>query len=234
MPTITINASNPFAFVGSDPTIPQVIVQAIGKPADGTYAWSVAQTNRISFDNSSSDLVQLKGINPSTAPLDTTLTASYILNGQTAQANVAVTSRVFELLLQAGQVQAITQSNGFLASVTYNVETGPAKQLLQPGFSGIAVTESVSVTSATLNGVSLTAQQLSGITLFQGPGATDTNSAVGDDQRLLNNSGGPLPSGLDIILSQELFIGGFFVRNNTIEKKSPASVTITNNGPTIQ
>jgi hypothetical protein len=234
-PTVSLNTNTPFAFIGSDPTIPQPLIQAIGKPANGTYSWTASPANRVSFNNPNTDIVHVKGINPSSSLNDTTLTANYSVGGQSAApASRAITVRVFELLNQTAPVSIDPKPNGFFAFVTYNVLTGPGKQLLQPGFSGISVGETVTTTSATLNGVALTPQQLSSITLYKGQGATtDTNSNVGDDQSLLNNTGNPLPTVLVINLSQEFFVGGFYVRTNGIQKTSNPSVTIANNGPVI-
>lgn len=211
------------------------MIQAIGKRANGTYSWTASPTNRVSFNNPNTDIVHVKGINPSSSVNDTTLTVNYSVGGHSAApANLAITVRVFELLNQTAPVSILPQPNGFFAFVTYNVLTGPGKQLLQPGFSGISVGENVTTTSATLNGVALTPQQLSSITLYKGQGATtDPNSEVGDDQSLLNNTGNPLPTVLVINLSQEFFVGGFYVRTNGIQKTSNPSVTIANNGPVI-
>jgi hypothetical protein len=232
---ITLNVTNPFAFSGSDTTIPQVLMQAIGKPSGGTYSWTATPTNRVSFNNPSTEVVQVKGVNPSSSPSDTTLTVNYSVGGMSAiPAHIAITVRVFELLNQTAPVSIVPQPDGFFATVNYNVLTGPGKQLLQPGFSGISVGENVTVTSATLNGVALTPQQLSSITLYKAEGATtDTNSEVDDNQSLLNNAGGPLPTVLVINLSQDLFVGSFYVRTNGIQKTSNPSVTIANNGPVI-
>jgi hypothetical protein len=236
IPKLSLNVANPYAFVGSDPTIPQVLMQAIGNPPNGSYSWTPSPSNRVSFNNPNTDVVQVKGINPSSSPSDTTLTVNYSAGGASAApAAVNITVRIFELLSPDSPTAVIIQQpNGFLASVTYNVITGPAKQTVQPGYGGITVAENVSTDSATLNGVPLTPDQLASITLYQGPGGTDANTQVGDDQRLLNNTGNPLPSGLVINVSQDLFVGGFYVRSNGIQKtSSPQAVTITNRGPVI-
>ena len=211
-------------------------MQAIGKPSNGTYSWTASPTNRVSFNNPNTDVVQVKGVNPSSSPNDTTLTVNYTAGGKSAApATLGITVRVFELLSPDSPTALITpKPNGFLAFVYYNVVTGPAKQAVQPGYSGIAVTENVTTDSATLNGVPLTPEQLASITTYQGPGATDTNTQVGDDQRLLTKDGSTLPSGLVINLSQDLFVGAFYVRSNGIQKtSSPQAVTITNRGPVI-
>jgi hypothetical protein len=236
IPKVRLNVANPYAFVGSDPTIPQVLMQAIGNPSNGSYSWTASPSNSVSFNNPNTDVVQVKGINPSSSPSDTTLTVNYSAGGTSAApATVNITVRVFELLSPDSPTAVILpQPNGFYASVTYNVLTGPAKQTVQPGYGGITVTENVTTDSATLNGTPLTPDQLASITLYQGTGGTDANTQVGDDQRLLNNTGNPLPSGLVINLSQDLFVGGFYVRSNGIQKtSSPQAVTITNRGPVI-
>src|SRR6266851_7032052 len=94
-PTVSITGASNFAFVGTDPTIPKVLQQAVGNPSGGTYSWTASPTNRISFDNASSDVVGMSGINPSTSVGDTTLTATYTLNNQSGQATLSATSRIF-------------------------------------------------------------------------------------------------------------------------------------------
>jgi hypothetical protein len=231
-PFVTISTPTPFAFIGSDPTIPSTPIQAIGHPNGGSFSWSLSPSNRASMAGANTDVVSIKGVNPSSSVGDTSLAVTYNVGSASPQAHIPITIRVFELLSQIGRVSVLPVSNGYNAFVSYNVLTGPGKQILQPGFSGIVVTESVSTTSATINGVPLTPQQLAGLILFTGTGATDANSEVGDRQDLQNKSGGALPSGLDIILDQELFVGSFFVRENKIEK-TPSTVVITNLGPSI-
>lgn len=61
-----------------------------------------------------------------------------------------------------------------------------------------------------------------------GSGSTDTNSQFRDDLAL--ESTDPLPPEALAIASQDLAVGGFFVRNNTLTYGA-TDVQITNNGP---
>ncbi len=232
-PTVTITSASNFAFVGSDPSIPHVLFQAVGNPTGGTYSWTASPSNRVSFDNPSADVVALTGINPSTSVGDTTLTVNYTKNGQNANpATRAITARIFKFLRQSGTVQIVSQPNGYIANAFYNIFTNPGGQMLETGFGGIAIPESVTLQSATRNGVPLTQEEINSIQRIRGAGATNQNSQIVDDLSLLNATGGPLPSGLVFVSAQDIFVGGLFVRSNTIEQRSENIVTITNLGPT--
>ncbi len=235
-PALSFNTNTPaFTFFGSDPSIPHVQQQAIANPTGGTYSWTVAPANQVSFDtnnSTSADVVQLTGNNPSTTLGDTTLTVNYTVNNHSADpATRAITVRIFRFLQQSGQVQIIPQPNGYIANAFYNVLTNPGAQILESNLPSIRVAENVILKSATQNGVPLTASQRQGITAIRGTGGTQPSGQIVDDLSLLLNSGGPLPSGLVFTSSQDIFVGGLFVRSNTIEQRSENIVNITNLGP---
>jgi hypothetical protein len=222
-PTVSITGALNFAFVGSDPTVPKVLQQAVGNPTGGTYSWTASPSSRISFDNPSADVVHMSGVNSSTSVGDTTITVNYTLNGKSANppATLAVTSRLFKFLVLKTTISVPPGSGkyGYDYRLTYDVYTNPGGQLLQPGFSGITVLETVSVVST----------NMSGATTHTGGGPTDPNSEFGDRLALISNA--PIPSGVDEVDSQDLAVGGFFNRNNTLHYTA-TTVTVTNNGPT--
>jgi hypothetical protein len=219
-PKVSITGASNFAFIGSDPSIPRVLQQAVGKPSGGTYSWTATPTNRISFDNASSDVVAMSGINPSTSVGDTTLTVTYTLNNQSAQATSSATSRIFLYVTSSQVTVPIPNGNyGYEYNLTYDTYTCPGGQLLQPGFSGISVPETVSVTSTNIPGA----------TTHTGTGGTNSNSEFVDTLALISNQ--PIPSNVSEIDSQDIFVGGIFVRNNTLTYSS-TTVTVGNNGPT--
>ncbi len=229
-PRVSITSALNFAFVGLDPTVPRVAQQAVGNPGGGMYSWSASPANRVSFDNPSADVVRVSGINPSTQLTDTTLTVNYRVNNQDASppATRAITVRIFRFLQQSGQIQIISFNGpstfGYEADVFYNIFTNPGGQVVEPGFSGIRIPETLNILSVTVNGQPADIP----FQLQPGTGATNSNSQIVDQLRLLSSQ--PLPSGLDITVDQNLFAGGFFVRNNTLHFLTDAP-TITNKGP---
>jgi hypothetical protein len=218
IPTVKITGASNFAFVGSDPTMPRVLQQAVGNPNGGTYGWTASPTNRISFDNASSDVVGMSGINPSTSVGDTTLTATYTLNNQSGQATLSATSRIFVYVTSSTVAVPLPSGTyGYEYNLTYDTFTCPGGQLLQPGYSLISVPETVSVTSTNMPGA----------TTHTGTGGTNSNSEFVDTLALISNQ--PIPSNASEIDSQDIFVGGIFVRNNTLSY-SATTVTVTNNG----
>ncbi|OLB31921.1 MAG: hypothetical protein AUH13_06475 [Acidobacteria bacterium 13_2_20CM_58_27] len=218
-PSVAITGASSFAFVGSDPTIPKVLQQAVGKPDGGNYSWTASPTGRISFDNPSSDVVNMSGINPSTSVGDTTLTVNYSVGTQSATATSTATSRIFVYLALNTQISVPPPSGkyGYDYRLTYDTYTCPGGQILQPGFSGISVPESISVSSTNMPGA----------TTHTGTGATDPNSEFTDRLALISNQ--PIPSNASEVDTQEIFVGGIFVRNNTLNY-SATTITVTNNG----
>ncbi|HZU42053.1 MAG TPA: hypothetical protein VE994_05230, partial [Terriglobales bacterium] len=221
-PTVRITGASNFAFVGNDPTVPKVLQQAVGNPTGGTYSWTASPTNRISFDNPSTDVVHMAGINPSPTVGDTTLTVNYTLNNQSATpATLTATSRIFKFLVlrSTTPAQLPPGTYGYDLRLTYDVYTNPGGQVLQPGYSGISVPETLSVTSTNIPGA----------TTHTGAGTTDANSEFTDRLALISNQ--PIPSDADEVDSQDIDVGGFFVRNNTVHFTA-TTVSVTNNGPT--
>jgi hypothetical protein len=219
-PSVSIIGGLPFAFVGSDPTIPRLIQQAQGTPAGGTYAWTASPTNRVSFDNPTSQEPRLSGINPSTSVGDTTITVRYTFSGRSATTTRAITSCIFKFIQQRVATQVDFDGPvvfGYQKTPFYNVYTSPTQQLLEPGFPDIRVTEVLEILESNFPAP-----------LIQGSGATDGNSEFSDLLKLTDSA--PLPANVQIVLRQDLFVGGFFVRNNTLTF-GPTTVTITNNGP---
>ncbi len=226
--SVSIIGGNNFVFVGTDPTVIQYNVeQAQGTPSGGQYSWT-ANNNRVTFNTPSAALVTLTGTSPSTALLDTTLTANYTYNQTPANpATRAITVAIFKFLQQSGQVQVIALNGptyGYNATVWYNIFSNPGGQQVPSGFSGITVVEIVTIQSITVNGTPANFPY----TPYQGNGATTSNAQVQDDLSVTSNS--PLPAGLDITSSQDIAVGGMYVRNNTLNQLT-SGPTITNNGP---
>jgi hypothetical protein len=222
-PTVQISGALNFGFVGTDPTVPKVLQQAVGNPTGGAYSWTATPASRISFDNSSSDVVQLSGVNPSTSVGDTTLSVAYTLNGVNATpATLAATSRIFKFLQQSGATNMIPINGpptfGYEADITYNVYTNPGGQLVSPGFSNVVVLESVSITNSNAQA-----------NLNTGTGGTNSNSQIVDVLKLTLTQA--LSPGLSITANQDLAVGRIHVRNNTLTFSSQG-VVVTNNGPT--
>jgi hypothetical protein len=89
---------------------------------------------------------------------------------------------------------------------------------VDPGADGIGILEDVTKTGGNMTGTPVTHD-----------GSTDQNSEFGDDLAIISNT--PLDPSLDGTYSQNIFVGGFFDRNNTLHYTA-SDVTITNNGPT--
>lgn len=98
----------------------------------------------------------------------------------------------------------------------YNVYTHPDHAQVTDG-TGIGTYENVTQTSSNSSVIPTTSQ-----------GALDQNSQIKDYLALLSNS--PLPSNLSIIDSQDIGVGGFQVRNNTLTYTA-TKVVVTSNGP---
>ncbi|HKW75173.1 MAG TPA: hypothetical protein VJN64_06580 [Terriglobales bacterium] len=217
-PTVTIQGLN-FIFVGHDPTVVENnLFAATGSPSGGTYSWSTT-AGQASFDNPTSSRVHLTV--GSFSPSGATISVTYTANGQSATATNSITTRIFKFLQQATFFNVSTFNGpntfGYDFHVSYNVFTSPNAQLLEPGFPGIVTTEAVTTTSSNVTFSPNISQ-----------GSTDANSQIGDELQLLSNA--PLPANLSIVESQDIGVGAFFVRTNTLTWTA-TEPTITNDGP---
>jgi hypothetical protein len=162
----------------------------------------------------------MSGINPSTGVGDTTLTVGYTLNNIAARhpATVAATSLIFKYLTGPTLTQTTIPSGqyGYAYNATYQVYTSPGGQPLG-AWSGITTSESVSVTSG------------SGADLNTSDGSTNTSGQFVD--YLAVYQGAPLPPDFSLTISQDLAVGGIFVRNNTVVFTATPPPTVTSNGP---
>src|SRR5206468_4819370 len=75
--------------------------------------------------------------------------------------------------------------------------------------------------------ISVSSTNMPGATTHTGTGATDPNSEFTDRLALISNQ--PIPSNASEVDTQEIFVGGIFVRNNTLDY-SATTITVTNNG----
>ncbi|MCI0746303.1 MAG: hypothetical protein L0Y58_12940, partial [Verrucomicrobia subdivision 3 bacterium] len=230
--TVQFIGGRDFVLVGTDDTVTAHNLQQVkGSPAGGTFSWTATPSGRVTFSNNT-DLPRLTATVPSTSLLDTTLRVGYRVGTRDAiPATRRVTLRIFRFLQEKGQVIIIPKSDGYQAFQAYGVLTNPNQQVLEPGFSQIRVSESVVLQSGTLGGVPISQEDLQRIRTKQGPGVTNANSEIVDDLSLRTIDGGPLPEGLVLISSQDLFVGGFFVRQNRITQGSDNTVIIENLGP---
>jgi hypothetical protein len=235
-PTVAFLGTNNFIFDGSDPTVTPFNIQAVqGTPNNGTFTWNESSTSSynpsISFNGSASPYsttaaqVTLTANGPSSSAGDTTLTVNYSVSGQSAQnpATRAITIRIFEYLLQSGNIAVIPISSsnppqyGYTSYVYYNIYTNPGGQLLQQGYANISVYETVSITNYNFP-----------ITEITGTGGTTENSQIADTLSIYGSS--PLPSNFSATATQYIAVGGFNVRVNTISW-SQTGPSITNLGP---
>ncbi len=233
-PTVSFLGTNNFIFLGNDPTVTPFNVQYVqGNPNAGTYSWNGSSSSsyhpNISFNGSPSPYstaaaqVTVTADASSTSLLDTTLTVSYSVSSQSAQATRPITIRIFRFLQQSGNIQIIPINNssppryGYTSYVYYNVITNPGGQLLQPGYSNISVYETVSQPNSNFP-----------VTEVTGTGGTSSNSQVVDTLSIYGSS--PLPSNFSASADQYLGVGGIIVRHNTLSW-SQAGPNITNLGP---
>ncbi len=218
-PSVTIQGGD-FAFVGRDPTVVSSnLFFASGQPAGGTFQWSSTDSN-ITFDNPTAALVHPTVGFPSNMLHDKSVSVTYTLSNQQGSATSAITARIFKFLIQNVAIPKNFNGPdvfGYELDILYDVHTNPNGQLVAPGFSGISTLENITQISSNVP-----------INPHTGSGATDQNSEVPDTLALVSNQ--PLPTSLQIVDSQDIGVGGFFVRNNTLTYSS-TGVTITNNGP---
>ncbi|MGO9093989.1 MAG: hypothetical protein ACLQGV_02105 [Bryobacteraceae bacterium] len=219
-PTVTIPAGISYVLYGPD-AVGYNLVQAIGTPPGGQYAWSVTPANRLSFSNGlMPGVAQLQANTPSAYQNDTVLTANYTYSGTAAvPATTSTTVTVYRYLTQ-GSYNPISFSPptyGYFGNVYYSVYAQPGQLLVLA--SGLSVIESVSQTSSNYSGAAVT---------FQGNAQTNSSGNIVDYLAVKSNN--PLPANLKIINDQEIFVEGLYVRDNTVTF-SNSTATIGNNGP---
>jgi hypothetical protein len=233
-PTANIQGSLGYVYIGHDP---QVVLFnfffGVGNPSGGTYSWS-SPSSGISFDNSTASQVHVTSTTYSGVTNDTKIALDYAKNGQSAtQAFVNVTKRIFKYLSGPSLIQrsalpgdcGSSPCYGYMYDAKYNVYAQPGSALVQAGgLNGTLVIENVSIGYFKINGVPSSPVG----NLHTGAGSLDSNSEVHDALGITNGS--PLPSGLDEQLSQDLSVGGIFVRNNT-NHLFTSNATVTSNGP---
>jgi hypothetical protein len=220
-PTITISYNPGYVYIGQDPTVTQAnLMGGSGTPSGGTYAWSSTKSG-ISFDNNQAQLVHVTATTWTGGTNDTPITLNYTDNGvAAAPATVSITQRIFKYLA-GDSVILLSQYNGpstygYLYQANYNVFANPGGQQVTTG-SGISTYENVTLISSNVP-----------FNPTYGQGALNSNSQVVDSLKLTNNT--PLPSNLSIVDSQDLGVGGIYVRNNTLTYTA-SGLTVTSNGP---
>jgi hypothetical protein len=220
-PTVNIQGSPTYVYIGQDPTVTQInALFSLGNPSGGTYQWSSPDTS-ISFDNPAAEDVHVTAGSYSGGTNDTKITVNYTLSGQSASpASVMLTKRIFKFLAGDSVIEISAYNGpsqyGYSFNARYNVFANPGGQQVTNG-SGVSTSENVTQVSSNASS-----------TPNYGQGALNANSQLLDSLALV--SGVPLPANLSIVDSQDLFVGGIYVRNNTITFTS-TGVTITNNGP---
>jgi hypothetical protein len=216
-PTVTIQGNLGYVYIGHDPVvISKNGLFGSGNPNGGTYQWS-SPDGSISFDNSAAATAHLTATSYSGGQQDTQITLNYSAGGQSATpALVWVTKRLFYYLagdtLSPYAIYSGPSNFGWIYYASYNVFTHPDNQQVTNG-GDISTYENVSVTSSNIPIQPITQS-----------GALDPNSHLNDQHQLTNNS--PFPAELLIVESQDIGVGGLYVRTNTL--------TWTNTGLTIQ
>jgi hypothetical protein len=217
-PTVSIDNARNFVFVGSDPTVVATnLFLSSGTPSGGTYSWS-ASTTSWGFSGSSTVRVTAPGTTFSSSLNDKYIRVRYAANGQYAYATRWVTARLFKFLTKVSQINiGSSAAYGYHHVVTYNVFTHPAAQQVTTGASDIETLENMEVI-------------YSNISTNPNFGAGVLNDAGQVLDHLALESNAPIPANARIDMSQDLFVGGFFVRNNTVSFGA-TTVTVTSNGP---
>ncbi len=236
-PTVNIQGNLGYLYIGHDAQVTQHFnaLFAQGAPGGGQYSWS-SPDGGISFDDSNAPTVHITATGYTGHVNDTQITVNYRVNDQPASpASVHVTKRLFKYLVQSGSTSTRSPSGsecedpnscyGYIGTVQYNVYTQPNSQLVAPGgLNGTYVAESVSFLYFRIDGVDTNPIGR----LHTQDGALDDNSMVRDNPGITGTS--LLPAGMDYALSQDLAVGGFFVRNNTLHL-STANFEVVSNGP---
>jgi hypothetical protein len=222
-PTVTISYNPGYLYIGQgDPTVAQAnLMGGTGSPSGGTLKWSSTKGG-ISFDNSQAAIVHVTATTYTGGTNDTPITLNYTYNGASAQpSTVNVTQRIFKFLA-GDSVIRLTSYNGpstygYIYQATYNVYTNPGGQKVTTG-SGIGTTETVTLVSSNVS-----------FNPNYGQAALNANSQVVDNPIGLT-SNAPLPTGLSIVDSQDIGVGGIYVRTNTLTYTA-GGVTVVSDGP---
>lgn len=220
-PTVVIQGNPTYVYIGQDPTVVQInALFGLGNPSGGTYTWSTPDTTT-SFDTPNAEDVHVTATNWTGGIQDTKIALDYTYNNQSAtQASVWVTKRIFKFLAGDSVIEVNTYNGpsqyGYEFQASYNVFANPGGVQLTTG-SGVSTYENVTNISSNVP-----------FRPNYGQGALTANSQLLDTLALVSNA--PLPSTLSILDSQDLGVGGLYVRNNTLTYSSTA-VTVTNNGP---
>lgn len=220
-PTVAIQGNPTYVYIATDPTVIQVnAVFGQGTPGGGTYKWSSPDTY-ISFDNASAQDAHVEATNYTGGINDTKIALDYTYNGQSAaQASAMITKRIFKYLSGDSVIEVAAYTGptqyGYEFQASYSVFANPGGVQVTNG-SGISTWESLTPVSSNVS-----------LTPNFGQGALNTNSQLLDTLALVSNS--PLPPNLSIVDSQELAVGGIYVRTNTLTFTS-SGVTVTNDGP---
>jgi hypothetical protein len=158
---------------------------------------------------------------PSQSLLDKTIQVTYSLNGSTsAPAVKLVTFRIFKYL--SGDIKTATAiysgptQFGYDYNLSYTINTNPGGQVASDA-RAVSTVEQVTLIQSNIS-----------VSPVTGSGLTDANGKVNDQLRLVSSTA--LNPDTNIIESQNLFVGGIFVRNNTLTFSS-STVTATSNGP---
>jgi hypothetical protein len=219
-PTVSIQGNPTHVYIGQDPTVVQINgLFSQGNPSGGTYQWSSPDTS-ISFDNPTAQDVHVTATSYSGGINDTKIAVSYTQGGQANSASVMLTKLIFEFLARDSviEISAYNGPNtyGYLFNAQYNVFANPGgQQVTNAG--GVRVTESVTLQSSNVS-----------FNPNFSHGALNASSQIVDSLGLANNTA--LPANLSIVDSQDLFVGGIYVRNNTLSFTA-SGVTVKNNGP---
>ena len=226
----TQSNSNNFVFVGADSSVNGYNTQlAVGLPNGGSYTWSVSPESVSISPNNSTEayLPTFTGTTPSAAVGSTTEYVAYAYNSQTAHDNRAITLRKFSALTAPSAKSGCPDypsppaaGQGYLQEFIYNILTNPASQLVQSGFPGISVSETVNVTYIAPQGTQVSPQT----------GGAPTSSASQIYDCLGIPSSTALPSNLVVCETQAIEVGGVQVRTNIL-KFTNTSVSIVASCP---
>jgi hypothetical protein len=219
-PTVDIVSTRGYLFIGNDATVSeQNYMFAQGTPSGGTYSWS-SSAGGISFASPNSYSTKVTVTSYTGGIHDTPIIVNYAQGGRSAAPDTTyITRRLFKFLGSPLKVASPIPSGsyGYAFNVYYNVYTQPSSQLLEPGFSGISTVETITQGS----------HNVEVIPVIQN-GATDANSRVSDYLAFFDDE--PLPANALSTVSQDIAVGGFFVRKNTLNFRS-TDVEIVSNGP---
>jgi hypothetical protein len=222
-PSITISYNPGYVYIGQDATVVQAnLMTGTGTPSGGTYGWSSTKSG-ISFDNNQAQLVHITATTWTGGTNDTPITLNYTYNGvAAAPATANITQRIFKYLAGDSVILLTTYNGpsnwGYLYQANYNVFANPGGAKLTSG-SGISTYENVTLVSTNY-----------GVNPSYGQGALSSSSQVVDNPLSLISHNGPLPSGLSIVDSQDIGVGGIYVRTNTLTYTA-SGLTVTNDGP---